>query len=133
MSQVDSCVTYRLRHGLNGLVTPQRRHTITFEHPACSPVGILLRQMPQFISQCLLFWSHLTMKSNSEPASMRTPNKVEKAPSSTGANMCSSASTARLWRSPMAVRNAYNTHTKTSFMSPSPGDHRLQSQTYLPK
>lgn len=51
------------------------------------------------------------MKSNSEPASMRTPNKVEKAPSSTGANMCSSASTARLWRSPMAVRNAYNTHT----------------------
>lgn len=53
------------------------------------------------------------MKSNSEPASMRTPNKVEKAPSSTGANMCSSASTARLWRSPMAVRNAYNTHTRT--------------------
>lgn len=53
------------------------------------------------------------MKSNSEPASMRTPNKVEKAPSSTGANMCSSASTARLWRSPMAVRNAYNTYTHT--------------------
>lgn len=40
--------------------------------------------------------THLTMKSNSEPASIRTPNKVEKAPSSTGANMCSSASTARL-------------------------------------
>lgn len=59
------------------------------------------------------FWSYLTMKSNSDPASMRTPNKVEKAPSSTGANMCSNASNARLWRSPMAVRNAYNTHTHT--------------------
>ena len=50
---------------------------------------------------------HLTMKSNSEPASMRTPSRVEKAPSSTGANMCSRARMARLFRSPMAVRKAW--------------------------
>lgn len=42
------------------------------------------------------FVTDLTIKSNSEPASIRTPKNVEKAPSSTGANMCSSASTARL-------------------------------------
>lgn len=42
------------------------------------------------------FCIYLTMKSNSDPASIRTPSKVEKAPSSTGANMCSKASTARL-------------------------------------
>lgn len=46
------------------------------------------------------------MKSNSDPASIKTPSRVENAPSSTGANMCSSARTARLFLSPMAVRNA---------------------------
>ena len=60
-----------------------------------------------------LILTHLTMKSNSEPASMRTPSRVEKAPSSTGANMCSRARRARLLRSPMAVRKACrDTHSQ---------------------
>lgn len=70
------------------------------------------------------FCTHLTIKSNSEPASMRTPNKVEKAPSSTGANMCSSASTARLCRSPMAVRNAYKAPKITEGVTNSENVHR---------
>lgn len=50
---------------------------------------------------------YLTIKSNSDPASIRTPSRVENAPSNTGANICSRARTARLFLSPMAVRNAY--------------------------
>lgn len=48
--------------------------------------------------------SHLMMKSNSEPASMRTPSSVEIAPSTTGANMCSRATAERLFLLPIAVR-----------------------------
>lgn len=55
------------------------------------------------IQVCSLY---LTMKSNSDPASIKTPNRVENAPSNTGANMCSSARTALLFLSPIAVRNA---------------------------
>lgn len=46
------------------------------------------------------------MKSNSDPASISTPNRVETAPSRTGANMCSRASMALRFLSPMAVRKA---------------------------
>lgn len=48
--------------------------------------------------------SHLMMKSNSDPASMRTPSSVEIAPSTTGANMCSRATAERLFLLPIAVR-----------------------------
>lgn len=51
--------------------------------------------------------AYLTMKSNSDPASISTPSKVETAPSRTGANMCSRASTALRFLSPMAVRKAW--------------------------
>lgn len=50
--------------------------------------------------------AYLTIKSNSDPASMSTPSRVETAPSRTGANMCSRASTALWFLSPMAVRKA---------------------------
>lgn len=85
-----SCVTHRLRHGLNGLLTQHRHCTITFV-PALI-FDLMNVAIPHKVDSC----THLTIKSNSEPASNRTPNKVEKAPSSTGANMCSRASTARL-------------------------------------
>lgn len=48
--------------------------------------------------------SHLMMKSNSDPASIRTPSSVEIAPSTTGANMCSRATAERLFLFPNAVR-----------------------------
>lgn len=51
--------------------------------------------------------THLMMKSNSEPASMRTPSRVEMAPSITGANICSIATADRVFLSPMAVRKPY--------------------------
>lgn len=38
---------------------------------------------------------------------MRTPNRVEMAPSITGANMCSRATAERLFLLPMAVRKAW--------------------------
>lgn len=44
------------------------------------------------------------MKSNSDPASMRTPSSVEIAPSTTGANMCSRATAERMFLLPIAVR-----------------------------
>ena len=47
------------------------------------------------------------MKSNSEPASMRTPRSVEIAPSITGANMCSKATAERLFLLPIAVRKPW--------------------------
>lgn len=47
---------------------------------------------------------HLMMKSNSDPASIRTPSSVEIAPSTTGANMCSRATAERLFLFPIAVR-----------------------------
>lgn len=50
---------------------------------------------------------YLTIKSNSDPASISTPSSVETAPSNTGANMCSNARTALRFLSPMAVRNAW--------------------------
>lgn len=59
---------------------------------------------------CVSMCPYLTMKSNSDPASMSTPSRVEKAPSRTGANMCSRASTARLFLSPIAVRKACMEH-----------------------
>ncbi|KAF3858272.1 hypothetical protein F7725_011473 [Dissostichus mawsoni] len=46
--------------------------------------------------------SHLMMKSNSDPASMRMPSSVEIAPSTTGANMCSRATAERLFLLPIA-------------------------------
>lgn len=52
--------------------------------------------------------THLMMKSNSEPASMSTPSRVEMAPSITGANICSIATAERVFLSPMAVRKPYN-------------------------
>lgn len=51
--------------------------------------------------------AYLTMKSNSDPASISTPSSVDTAPSKTGANMCSRASTALRFLSPMAVRKAW--------------------------
>lgn len=48
--------------------------------------------------------THLMMKSNSEPASMSTPSRVEMAPSITGANMCSRATLERVFLFPIAVR-----------------------------
>lgn len=48
--------------------------------------------------------AHLMMKSNSEPANMRTPRRVETAPSITGANVCSSAAAERTFLLPAAVR-----------------------------
>lgn len=48
---------------------------------------------------------YLRMKSNSEPANISTPSRVETAPSITGANMCSKATVERRFRLPMAVRN----------------------------
>lgn len=52
--------------------------------------------------------THLMMKSNSEPASMSTPSRVDMAPSITGANICSIATAERVFLSPMAVRKPYN-------------------------
>lgn len=51
--------------------------------------------------------AYLTMKSNSDPASISTPSRVDTAPSRTGANMCSRASIALWFLSPMAVRKAW--------------------------
>lgn len=48
------------------------------------------------------------MKSNSEPASMRTPSSVDIAPSITGANMCSNATTERRFLFPIAVRKPWS-------------------------
>lgn len=48
--------------------------------------------------------THLMMKSNSEPANMRTPRRVETAPSITGAKVCSSAAAERIFLLPAAVR-----------------------------
>lgn len=48
--------------------------------------------------------AHLMMKSNSEPANMRTPRRVETAPSITGAKVCSSAAAERTFLLPAAVR-----------------------------
>lgn len=50
---------------------------------------------------------YLTIKSNSDPASINTPSSVDTAPSNTGANMCSKARTALRFLSPMAVRKAW--------------------------
>lgn len=52
---------------------------------------------------------YLTIKSNSDPASINTPRRVDTAPSNTGANICSNARTALRFLSPMAVKNAYKT------------------------
>lgn len=70
--------------------------TQTPQDDLCMCLYIQLNECCLFVFMRFGVCTHLTMKSNSEPASIRTPNKVEKAPSSTGANMCSSASTARL-------------------------------------
>lgn len=56
--------------------------------------------------------THLMMKSNSEPASISTPSRVEMAPSITGANICSIATAARVFLSPMAVRKPYNVENR---------------------
>lgn len=47
---------------------------------------------------------HLMMKSNSELANMRTPRRVETAPSITGAKVCSKAAAERTFLLPTAVR-----------------------------
>lgn len=52
---------------------------------------------------------YLTIKSNSDPASINTPSRVDTAPSKMGANICSNARTVLRFLSPMAVRNAWKT------------------------
>jgi len=74
---------------------------------------LYILQFTQF-NRAAILGTHLTMKSNSEPASMRTPSRVEKAPSNTGANMCSRATAERLFLLPIAVRKPWEENDAVS-------------------
>lgn len=76
-------------------------YSLTHKHKVCKTC---LKYRTTHTYTCKHEVSHLMMKSNSDPASMRTPRSVEIAPSTTGANMCSKATAERLFLLPIAVR-----------------------------
>lgn len=96
----------------DGVGAPSKTRPRQLAHiPTTSQGGCHAHQppLPKFLrgSKRLVYptsSAHLMMKSNSEPANMRTPSRVETAPSITGAKVCSSAAAERTFLLPTAVR-----------------------------
>lgn len=95
----------------DGIAVLSKMSSPAAPHPHCQTGGLPHPPAPtakalvgQQAAGLLFFSAHLMMKSNSEPASMRTPRRVETAPSITGAKVCSSAAAERTFLLPAAVR-----------------------------